>query len=88
VKTCYQLQYTDLKRLDPDSQPIETAASTAPPPVKRNGLSEEKCEFSGEKKKSSLLQSEVYEATYPHFLTSQNRKYGCVLRLVMTTTTF
>jgi hypothetical protein len=51
VKTCYQLQYTDLKRLDPDSQAIKTAANTATPPVKRNGLSEEKCEFSGEGKK-------------------------------------
>jgi hypothetical protein len=73
VKT-YQLQYTDLKRLDPDSQPIETAASTAPPPVKRNGLSEEKCEFSGERERARyppllfpttnyVLQSKVYEAT-------------------------
>jgi len=53
VKTCYQLQCIDLKRLDPDSQPIATAASTAQPPVKRNGLSEEKCEFSGVRKKKS-----------------------------------
>jgi len=60
VKTCYQLQYTDLKRLDSDSQPIETAASTAPPPVKRNGLSEEKSEFSGEKKSPRLFPTTNY----------------------------
>jgi len=55
VKTCYQLQYTDLKSLDPDSQPIETAASIAPPPIKRNGLNEEKSEFSGGGGKKKVL---------------------------------
>jgi hypothetical protein len=41
-KPCYQLQYIDLKRLDPYLQKTGTAASIEPPVVKRNGLSEEK----------------------------------------------
>jgi len=38
VKTKYLLQYSEVKHVDPDSQPIGTAGTAVLPAVMQNGL--------------------------------------------------
>lgn len=46
VQSRFQLQYTELKRADPDSRQTGTAETAAPPTVTWKGLTEKRRPFS------------------------------------------